>query len=96
MNQKTSRNEKHKHSNKEKLVLGGDKNTNALINIAKEDDSNIFELLKNLCKNIVRFIILRCSRFCLLVTCFYFTFTVYTNFLNAVVSLVRKGKKKAI
>ena len=79
MNQKTSRNEKHKHSNKEKLVLGGDKNTNALINIAKEDDSNIFELLKNLCKNIVRFIILRCSRFCLLVTFVFILLLLHTQ-----------------
>ena len=79
MNQKTSRNEKHKHSNKEKLVLGGDKNTNALINIAEEDDSNIFELLKNLCKNIVRFIILRCSRFCLLVTFVFILLLLYTQ-----------------
>ena len=79
MNQKTSRNEKHKHSNKEKLVLGGDKNTNALINIAKEDDSNIFELLKNLCENIVRFIILRCSRFCLLVTFVFILLLLYTQ-----------------
>ena len=79
MNQKTSRNKKHKHSNKEKLVLGGDKNTNALINIAKEDDSNIFELLKNLCKNIVRFIILRCSRFCLLVTFVFILLLLYTQ-----------------
>ena len=41
MNQKTSRNEKHKHSNEENLVLGENKNTSAVINIVKEDDSNI-------------------------------------------------------
>ena len=46
MNQKRSRNENHKYSNKEKLVLGEDKNTSAPINIAQEDDSNIFELLR--------------------------------------------------
>ena len=47
MNQKISRNKKHKYSNEEKLVLGKDKNTSALINIAQEDDSNICELLQN-------------------------------------------------
>ena len=47
MNQK-SRKEKHKYSNEEKLVLGEDENTNALIDIAQEDDSNIFDLLQNL------------------------------------------------
>ena len=48
MNWKTSRNEKHKNFNKEKLALGEKENTSALINIAQEDDSNIFKLLKNL------------------------------------------------
>ena len=48
MNRKVSRNEKLKHSNEEKLPLGEDENTNALINIAQEDDSNSFELLQNL------------------------------------------------
>ena len=48
MNRKISRNEKHKHSSEEKLAYGGEENTSALINIAQEDDSNIFELLQNL------------------------------------------------
>ena len=48
MNRKISRNEKHKYSNEEKLVLGEDKNTSTLINIVQEDGSNIFELLQNL------------------------------------------------
>ena len=49
MNQKISRNEeKHKYSNEEKLALGKNENTSILINIAQEDDSNIFELLQNL------------------------------------------------
>ena len=48
MNRKFSRNEKQNYSNEEKLVLGEDKNTCALTNIAQEDDSNIFELLQNL------------------------------------------------
>ena len=47
MNRKISRNEKHKYSNEEKLALGEDENTSALINIAQEDDSNICELLQN-------------------------------------------------
>ena len=34
MNRKISRNEKHKYSNEEKLALGEDENTSALINIA--------------------------------------------------------------
>ena len=48
INWKTSRNEKQKYLNEEKLVLGENENTSALINIAQEDDSNIFELLQNL------------------------------------------------
>ena len=42
MNRKISGNEKRKYSNEVKLSLGEDKNTNSLINIAQEDDSNIF------------------------------------------------------
>ena len=68
MNQKISRNEKHKYSNEEKLALSEDENTSILINIAQDDDSNIFELLQNLRINNLRFIILKCSTFCLLVT----------------------------
>ena len=48
MNRKISRNKKHKYSNEEKSGLVEDENTNALINIAQEDDSKIFELLQNL------------------------------------------------
>ena len=48
MNRKISRNEKHKYSNEEKLALGEDKNTSALIDIAQGDESNICELLQNL------------------------------------------------
>ena len=48
MNRKFSKNEKQNYSNEEKLVLGEEENTCALINIAQEDDSNIFELLQNL------------------------------------------------
>ena len=85
MNQKVSRNGKQKSSNEEKLVLGEYESTS----IAQEDDSNSFELLQNLWINNLRFIILKCSRFC-------FYFNVYTNVLNIVVFMVRKGKKKAI
>ena len=81
MNRKISRNEKHKYSNKEKLALGENENTSALINITQENDSNIFKLLQNLRINDLRFIILKCSKFCLFVTYIYFTFTVYTNVL---------------
>ena len=42
MNRKISRSEKHKYSNEEKLALAENENTSALINIAREDDSNIF------------------------------------------------------
>ena len=83
MNQKVSRNGKQKSSNEEKLVLGEYESTS----IAQEDDSNSFELLQNLWINNLRFIILKCSRFC-------FYFTVYTNVLNIVVFMVRKGKEK--
>ena len=48
MNRKICRNERHKYSNEEKLALGENENTSALINIVQEDDSNISELLQNL------------------------------------------------
>ena len=48
MNRKISRNEKHKYSNEELLAIGENENTSALINIAQEADSNIFELLQHL------------------------------------------------
>ena len=48
MNQKVSRNEKHKYSNEEKLAIGEDENASARTNIAQEDDSNSSELLQNL------------------------------------------------
>ena len=44
MNKKISRNGKRKCSNEEKLALGEDKKTSALINIAQGDNSNIFKL----------------------------------------------------
>ena len=48
MNLKPSRSEKYKSFNEEKLALGENENTNAVINIAREDDSMILELLKKL------------------------------------------------
>ena len=71
INWKTSRNEKHKYFNKEKLVFREKEKTSALMNIPQEDDSNIFKLLKNLWLHNLQFIILKCSRFCLLLL-FYF------------------------
>ena len=79
MNWKISRNEKHKYSNAEKLALVENENTNALINIAQEDDSNIFELLQNLRINNLLFIILKCSRFCLIVTFVFTLLLLYTQ-----------------
>ena len=48
MNRKISRNEKHIYSNEDKLALGEDQNTSALINIVQDDNRNIYELLQNL------------------------------------------------
>ena len=48
MHRKINRNEKHTFSNEERLALGEDENTSALINVAQEDVSNISELLQNL------------------------------------------------
>ena len=45
MNQKNSRNEKHKYSNEENLALGEDENISALMNIALEDDGNVYHFL---------------------------------------------------
>ena len=44
MNQKNSRNKKHKYSGE--LALVENENTSSLIDIAQEVDSNIFELLQ--------------------------------------------------
>ena len=45
MNQRVSRTEKHKYSNKENLALGEDENTSAVMNIVLEDDGNILHFL---------------------------------------------------
>ena len=78
MKQKISRNEKHKLSNEEKLVVAEKKNTCALIDIA-QDDSNIFEFLQNLGINNLRSVILKCSRLCLIVTFAFTLLLLYTQ-----------------
>ena len=73
MNWKTSRNEKHKYFNEEKLTLVENENTSALMNIAQQDDNNLFEFLKNLRLNNIQFIILKCFDFvCLLLLCYFY------------------------
>ena len=67
-NWKTSRNERHKYFNEEKLALGEKQNTSAVMNIAQEDNSNIRKLLNSLWLNNLQVIILKCSGFCLFIT----------------------------
>ena len=67
MNRKISRNEKHSYSKKQKLALVENKNTSVTIDMGQEDNSIIFKLLQNLGINNLRFIILKCSRVCLIV-----------------------------
>ena len=81
MNRKIARNRKHKYSNEEKLALGEEENTTALMNIAQEDGSSIFELLQNLLLNNLWFIILKSSRFCLLVAFVFILRLSYTQML---------------
>ena len=54
-------------------------NTSALINIAKEDDSNIFKLVQNLWIINIRSVILKRSRFCLFVTFIFMLVLLYTQ-----------------
>ena len=77
MNRKSSRNQKSKYSNEDKLALGEGQNTSTVYNIAQEDDSNIFELLPSLRIQNIRFIILNCSRFGLLVTFVFISLLLY-------------------
>ena len=79
MNWKTSRSEKHKYFNKEKLVLGEKENTSALMNIVQEDDNNFFKLWKNLWLNNILFIILKCPRFCLSIAFVFILVLLYTE-----------------
>ena len=91
MNWKTSRKENHKYFNEEKLALGGKENTSALLNIAQDDESNIFKLLKNLRLNNLQFIILKCSRFCLFIAFVFILLLLYTFIVFTFT--FRKGKK---
>ena len=79
MNWKTSRNGKSKYFNEEKLAIGENENTSTLMSIAQEDDSKIFELLKNLWLNNLQFIISKWSRFCLFVTFVFILLLRYTQ-----------------
>ena len=78
MNRKISRNEKYNYLNKEKLALVENQNTATLINITQEDDNNVFELLQNLGISNLQFLILKCSRFCLLITFVFIVLLLYT------------------
>ena len=73
---------KKKDSNEEMLALVENENTSALINISQEDDSNIFKLLQKLGINNLRFIILKCSRFCLIVTFVFILLVLYTQMFS--------------
>ena len=78
MNRKISGNEKYNHLNKEKLALVENQNTATVINITQEDDNNVFELLQNLGISNLQFLILKYSRFCLLVTFVFIVLLLYT------------------
>ena len=92
MNRKISRNEKQKYSNEERLSFVEIKNTSALINIAHEDGSNIFELLQNLGINSLQFIILKCSRLCLIVTFDFILLLLYKQMFCSFMVRKQKGK----
>ena len=98
MNWKISRNEKDKYFNEEKLALGENENITAPMNIAQEDDSNIFELLQNLWLSNIQFIIWKCSRFCLFIIFVTFVFillVLYTQmFVILYFSRLEKERKK--
>ena len=79
MNWKTSRNENRRYFNEGKLDLGEKENTSALMNIAQEDDSNIFKLLKNLWLNNLQLIILKCSRFYLFIAFVFILLLLHTE-----------------
>ena len=93
MNRKISRNEKQKYSNEERLSFVEIENTSALINIAHEDGSNIFELLQNLGINSLQFIILKCSRLCLLLLILFYFYCINKC---SVVSWLENRNEKAI
>ena len=76
------------------MALREKENISPLMNIAQEDDSNIFKLLKNLWLNNLQFIILKCYRFCLCITFLFILILLYTQILNIVYLMVSYGKKK--
>ena len=49
------------------------------MNIAQEDDSNIFKLFKNLWLNNLQFIIFKCCRFCLFIAFVFILLLLYTQ-----------------
>ena len=49
------------------------------MNIAQEDDSNIFKLFKNLWLNNLQFIILKCCRFYLFIASVFILLLLYTQ-----------------
>ena len=84
-----------KFQTKKKLAFGEDENTSALINIAQDDDSNIFELLQNLWINNLQFINFKCSRFSLLINFPIISLSLYTQmFLILQFSWLEKERKK--
>ena len=67
--------------NEDKLALSEKENTSARINIAQEDDSNIFKLIKKLWLNNIQVIILKRSRFCLFIASVFTLLLLYTQIL---------------
>ena len=65
------------------------------MNIAQEDGSNIFELLKDLWLNNLQFIILKCSRFCLFIAFFLFYFDCIHKYSRYCIFHGRKEKEKS-
>ena len=65
--------------NEDKLALSEKENTSARINIAQEDDSNIFKLINKLWLNNIQVIILKRSRFCLFIAFVFTLLLLYTQ-----------------
>ena len=96
MNRKISRNKKHKYSNKEKLALveNENKHSNKYCPGGWQQHVWIVTKIRNKQSSICHLKMFQTlfKRY----FCFYFTFTVYTNVLNTVVFMVKKGKEKAV
>ena len=67
--------------NEDKLALSEKENTSARINIAQEDDSNIFKLINKLWLNNIQVIIWKRSRFCLFIAFVFILLLLYTQIL---------------